>query len=58
MVNSTTHTSADITMNGEKLADVTSFKYLDATLSKDGTITAVRIRIAMATTAMARRSRL
>lgn len=34
MVNSTTNTSADITMNGEKLEEVTSFKYLGATLSR------------------------
>ncbi|KAH3884968.1 hypothetical protein DPMN_008954 [Dreissena polymorpha] len=35
MVNSTTDTSADITMNGEKLEEVTSFKYLGVILSKD-----------------------
>ena len=29
--------SADITMNGQKLEDVTHFKYLGATLCKDGT---------------------
>jgi exonuclease III len=59
MVNSTNDTSADITMNGEKLEEVSKFKYLGATLSKDGTSTAeVRIRIATATSAMARLSRL
>ena len=59
MVNSKTNTSVDITMNGEKLKEATSFKYLGATMSKDGTSTAeVRIRIALATAAMARLSRL
>ncbi|KAH3826050.1 hypothetical protein DPMN_127939 [Dreissena polymorpha] len=32
MVNSTTKTSADIPMNGEKLEEVTSLKFLGATL--------------------------
>ena len=46
-------------MNGEKQEEVTSFKHYEATLSNDGTSTAeVRIGIAMATAAMARRSRL
>ena len=46
-------------MNGESLQEVTSFKYLGATLSKDGTCTAeIRIRIATATAAMARLSRI
>ncbi|XP_052232178.1 uncharacterized protein LOC127845354 [Dreissena polymorpha] len=59
LANSTTNTSADITMNGKKLEEVTSFKYMGATISKDGTSTAeVRIRIAMATEAIARLSRL
>ncbi|KAH3880590.1 hypothetical protein DPMN_004507 [Dreissena polymorpha] len=54
MVNSTTNTSANITMNGEKLEEVTSFKYLGASLPKDITRTAdVRISIVMATAAMA-----
>ncbi|XP_052258561.1 peroxidase-like protein [Dreissena polymorpha] len=46
-------------MNGEKL-EVTSFKYLGATLPKHGTSSnaEVRIRIAIATEAMARLSRL
>ncbi|KAH3772283.1 hypothetical protein DPMN_173621 [Dreissena polymorpha] len=39
MVNRTTNTSADITMSGNKLEDVISFKYLEATLSKDGSST-------------------
>ncbi|KAH3710421.1 hypothetical protein DPMN_069902 [Dreissena polymorpha] len=55
MVNSTTNTSADITMNSEKLEEVTSLKYLGTIVSMDGTSTAeVRIRIAMVTAAMAR----
>ena len=54
MVNSTTNTSTNITMNGEKLEEVASFKYLGATLSKDFTSTAdVRISIFMANAAMA-----
>ncbi|KAH3855122.1 hypothetical protein DPMN_097683 [Dreissena polymorpha] len=40
MVNSTNNTSADITMNDEKQAEVTKFKYLGATLCKDGNSTA------------------
>ncbi|KAH3838195.1 hypothetical protein DPMN_111603 [Dreissena polymorpha] len=59
MVNATTNTSAYIHMNGENLEEVTSFKFLGATLSKDSTSTAkVRIKIAIATAAMARLSRL
>ncbi|KAH3774785.1 hypothetical protein DPMN_176178 [Dreissena polymorpha] len=34
LLNSTTNISADITINGEKLEEVTSFKYLSAALSK------------------------
>ena len=37
MTNSTSTISADINMNGQKLEEVTSFKYLGATLIKDGT---------------------
>ncbi|KAH3710379.1 hypothetical protein DPMN_069857 [Dreissena polymorpha] len=48
-VNKTSNTSSDTTMNDENLEYITSFKYLEATLSKDGTCTAaVRIRIVMA----------
>ncbi|KAH3849201.1 hypothetical protein DPMN_091597 [Dreissena polymorpha] len=37
-------------MNGVKLEEVTNYKYMEATLSKDATTTAeVRISIAMAT---------
>ena len=54
MTNSTTNTSADISMNRQKLQEVTSFKYLGTTLCKDGTCSAdVRIRIASAMAAMA-----
>ncbi|KAH3814226.1 hypothetical protein DPMN_142720 [Dreissena polymorpha] len=50
--------SADITINSEKLEELTSFKFFGATLPKDCTSTAeVRIRIAMATAAMARLSK-
>ncbi|KAH3707080.1 hypothetical protein DPMN_066476 [Dreissena polymorpha] len=50
MVNITTNISADITMNSKELEEVTSYKYLGATLSKYGISTAeVRIRIVMAT---------
>ncbi|KAH3873479.1 hypothetical protein DPMN_036714 [Dreissena polymorpha] len=58
MVSSTSKISTDITMNGEKLKDVTSCKDLGQTLSNDCISTVeVRIRIAMATAAMARLSR-
>ena len=36
MTNSTNNFGADNSMNGQKLAEVTSFKYLGATLCKDG----------------------
>ena len=59
MVNSTNTISANITMNGETLEEVSSFKYLGATLYKDGTCTGeIRIRIAQATAAMARLNRI
>ena len=42
-------------MYGQKLEEMTSFKYFGATLCKDGTCSAeIRIRIASATAAMAR----
>ena len=47
MTNSTNNVSADISMSGQKLEEVTSFKYLGATLYKGGTCSAeIRIRIA------------
>ena len=58
MTNSTNNISADISMNGQKLEEVTSFKYLEATRCKDGTYSAeVRIRIASAMAVMARQNR-
>ena len=59
MTNSTNSISADISMNGQKLEEVTSFKYLGATLCKDGTCSAeICIRIASAVAAMARLNRI
>ena len=53
MTKSTNNSSADFTMNVQKL-EVTSFKYLGATLCKDGTCSAeIRIRVASAMAAMA-----
>ena len=58
MVNSRSNTTADITMNDELLEVVTTFKYLGATLSNDGTCAAeIHIRIATATAAMAKLNR-
>ena len=51
--------SADISMNGQKLQEVTSFMYLEATLCKDGTCSVeVGIRIASAMAAVARLNRI
>ena len=61
MTKSTNNISVDIGINGQKLEGVTSFKYLGATLCKDGTCSAeVRIRIAScsAIAAMARLNRI
>ena len=59
MTNSTNNISADLSMNGYKLEEVTSFKYLGATLCKDGTCSAeVQIGIASAMAAMARINRI
>ena len=50
---------ADVSLNSQKLEEVTSFKYLGATLCRNGTCSAeVQIRIASAMTAMARLSRI
>ena len=55
----TNNSNADISVKGQKLEEVTSFKYLGATLCEDGTHSAkVRIRIASATAAMARVNRI
>ena len=54
MINSTNNIGADISMNCQKLAEVTSFKYLGATLRKNDTCLAeVCIRIVSTTAAMA-----
>ena len=59
MTNGSNNISADISMNGQKLEEVTSFKYLGATLCEDGTWSAeVRIRIAPEMAAMARLNRI
>ena len=59
MTNSTNNISANISMNGQRLGEVTGFKYLGTTLCKDGTCSAeVRIRIAWATAAMAKPNRI
>ena len=59
MTNSMNNTSADISMKSQKLEEVTGFKYLGATLCKDGTCSAeVHIRIASAVAAMARLNRI
>ena len=49
VAHSTNNISTDISVNGQKLGEVTSFKYLGASLCKDGTCSAeVRITIALA----------
>ena len=54
-----TNNSADISMNDQELEEVTSFKYLGATLCKEGTCSAgICIRIASAIAAMARLNRI
>ena len=40
MTNSTCNISTDISMNGQKLEEITSFKHLGATVCKDGTCSA------------------
>ena len=55
MTNSTNDISTDISMNGMKLGEVTSFKYLEAARCKDGAYSArIRTRITSALAAMAR----
>ena len=59
MTNSMNNISTNISMNGMKLQEVTSFEYLGTTLYKDGTCSAeVHIRTASAMTAMARLQRI
>ena len=59
MTNSMNSINAGISMKGQKLEEVTSFKFLGATLCKDGTCSAeVRIRFASAVSAMARLNRI
>ena len=53
MTHSMNNISEDISMNSQTLEEVTSFKYLEATLCKDGTCSAeVWIKIASAMAAM------
>ncbi|MGL4418375.1 MAG: reverse transcriptase domain-containing protein [Plesiomonas shigelloides] len=59
MTNSTNDRNNKIYVNGQRLEEVNSFKYLGASLSKDGSCTAeIRIRIAAAASAMARLDRI
>ena len=59
VTNSTNNVSAGISRNGQKLEEVTSFRYLGATPCKDGACTAeVCIRIASAIAAVARLNRI
>ena len=60
LTNSTNNISADISMNGRKLEELTSFKYLGTTvLCKDGICSAeIRIMIASAMAAIARLNRI
>ena len=53
MTNSMNIINADININGQKLEEVTSFKYLEEILCKDSTCSAeVQIRIASEMAAM------
>ena len=55
MVNSGDNTTVQISMNGQQLEEVMAFKYLEATLTKDGRSTAeIKIRLAIATASMAK----
>ena len=59
MTHSTNQCRHCISMNGQKLGKVTSFKYLGASLCEDDTCSAeIRIRIASAMAAMARLNRI
>lgn len=57
MVNSTCNTNVCVTIDGEPLEEVSSFKYLRAALSKDGTCNA-EIHTPITTTANARLERI
>ena len=55
MVNSGDNTTIQISMNGQQLEEVMAFKYLGATLIKDGRSTAeIKMRLAIATASMAK----
>ena len=59
MTNSTNNLRAGISMNGHKLKEVTSFKYMGATLCKDDTCSAeVCIRNTSVMAAMAKLKRI
>ena len=59
MVNSANNAPAQIYKNGQQLEEVDAFKYLGATLTKDGrSSTEIKIRIATATSAMAKLSKI
>ena len=59
MTNSKNNINADININSQKLEEMTSLKYLGATLCKDGICSAEAYdRISSATAAMARLSRI
>ena len=59
MNNSTNNISTDICISGQKLEEVSSFKYLGVTLCKNGTYSSeVRIRFASAMAEMARLGRI
>ena len=59
MIKSTNNIRAAISMNSLKLEEMTSFKYIGATLCEDGTCSAeVCIRIAAAMAAVARLNRI
>ena len=55
MVNSIDNTTVQISMNGQQLEEVMAFKYLGATLTKDGRSTAeIKMGLAIATASMAK----
>ena len=59
VTNSTHDISADISRNGQKLKEVATYKYLEATISKDSACSAeMIIRIASAMETMARLNRI